>query len=232
MASYIINDAEEKGLIDTWRKTYKKYVPLFREDDDFVTPPGTQMGSGFRVKGGTSKRATGSTKQVSNIVGNIIAQRERAIVREEKMKVGRALYGMAIKHPNPDFWYAFNPDAVKSKKAAKEELQKFGVKDVDAVMALIDAPRTPYIDEKTGQVGYRLSPITLQQHNAFPVRINGKDRYIFFNQNNPQALRMAKTLGEIDTDKLDMISNFVGQFTHFVIVRDQYFCGGKGRKKS
>jgi hypothetical protein len=215
--------AEEKGLIDTWRKTYKKYVPLFREDDDFVSPPGTQMGSGFRVQGATSKRATGSTKKVSNILGNIISQRERAIVREEKMKVGRALYGMAIQHPNPDFWFAFNPDAVKSKKAAIEELKKFGVKDAENVMNLMEAPRTPYIDEATGQVGYRLSPITLQQHNAFPVRINGKDRYIFFNQSNPQALRMAKTLSEIDTDKLDAISNAVGKLTHWLAaVNTQY----------
>jgi hypothetical protein len=215
--------AEEKGLIDTWRKTYKHYVPLFREDDDFVSPPGTQMGTGFRVTGATSKRATGSTKQVSNILGNIITQRERAIVRAEKMKVARALYAMAIKYPNANFWYAFNPDAVKSKKAAREELQSFGIKDVDAVMSLIDAPRTPYIDSQTGQVGYRISPITLQQHNAFPVRINGKDRYIFFNQNDPQAMRMAQTLSEIGTDKLDIITNNVGKLTHWLAaVNTQY----------
>lgn len=214
---------EEKGLIDTWRKTYKHYVPLFREDDDFVSPPGTQLGNGFRVTGKTSKRATGSTKKVSNIIGNIIAQRERAIIRAEKTKVARALYGLAVKYPNPNFWYAFNPDAVRSKKEARAELIAMGVKDVDAVMNLIDAPRTPYQDTVTGQVGYRISPLTLQQHNAFPVKVNGKDRYIFFNQKSPQAMRMAKTLGEIDTDKLDMITTNVGKATRYLAaINTQY----------
>lgn len=215
--------AEEEGLINTWRKTYKDYVPLFRADDDFVSPPGTQMGSGFQVRGSTSKRATGSTKEVVNIIGNIIAQRERAIVRQEKMKVGHALYGLAITNPQPDFWYAFNPDAVKSKKAARQELINFGIKDVDAVMNLIDAPRTPYIDPDTGQVGYRLSPLTLAQNNAFPVRINGKDRYIFFNRNNPQAMRMAQAISGLDIDKLDAATSAIGAVSHWIAaVNTQY----------
>lgn len=215
--------AEEEDLINTWRKTYKDYVPLFRADDDFVSPPGTQMGSGFQVRGSTSKRATGSTKEVVNIIGNIIAQRERAIVRQEKMKVGHALYGLAITNPQPDFWYAFNPDAVKSKKAARQELIDFGVQDVDAVMNLIDAPRTPFIDKETGQVGYKLSPLTLAQDNAFPVRINGKDRYIFFNRNNPQAMRMAQAISGLDIDKLDAATSAIGAVSHWIAaVNTQY----------
>jgi hypothetical protein len=215
--------AEEEGLINTWRKTYKDYVPLFRADDDFVSPPGTQMGSGFRVRGSTNKRATGSTKEVVNVIGNIISQRERAIVRQEKMKVGHALYGLAITNPQPDFWYAFNPDAVKSKKAARQELIDFGVQDVDAVMNLIDAPRTPFIDKETGQVGYKLSPLTLTQDNAFPVRINGKDRYIFFNRNNPQAMRMARAISGLDIDKLDAATTAIGAVSHWIAaVNTQY----------
>lgn len=214
---------EEADLINTWRKTYKNYVPLFRADDDFVSPPGTQMGSGFRVRGSTNKRATGSTKEVVNILGNVIAQRERAIVRQEKMKVGHALYGLAITNPQPEFWYAFNPDAVKSKKAAKQELIDFGIKDVDAVMNLIDAPRTPYVDNETGQVGYKLSPLTLIQDNAFPVRINGKDRYIFFNRNNPQAMRMAQAISGLDIDKLDAATTAIGAASHWIAaVNTQY----------
>jgi hypothetical protein len=215
--------AEEEDLINTWRKTYKDYVPLFRADDDFVSPPGTQMGSGFRVRGSTNKRATGSTKEVVNVIGNIISQRERAIVRQEKMKVGHALYGLAITNPQPDFWYAFNPDAVKSKKAARQELIDFGVQDVDAVMNLIDAPRTPFIDKETGQVGYKLSPLTLAQDNAFPVRINGKDRYIFFNRNNPQAMRMARAISGLDIDKLDAATTAIGAVSHWIAaVNTQY----------
>jgi hypothetical protein len=215
--------AEEEDLINTWRKTYKDYVPLFRADDDFVSPPGTQMGSGFQVRGSTNKRATGSTKEVVNILGNVIAQRERAIVRQEKMKVGHALYGLAITNPQPDFWYAFNPDAVKSKKAARQELIDFGVQDVDAVMNLIDAPRTPFIDKETGQVGYKLSPLTLAQDNAFPVRINGKDRYIFFNRNNPEAMRMARAISGLDIDKLDAATTAIGAVSHWIAaVNTQY----------
>ena len=103
---------EDQSTIDQWNKTYKHYVPLMRDDLDFAhTVSG--MGQGFSTRGKTSKRATGSLKDVIDIFANIAMQRERAIIRGEKARVGRALYGLAIQNPNPDFWLPVNPDAAK-----------------------------------------------------------------------------------------------------------------------
>jgi hypothetical protein len=215
--------AEERSLIETWRKTYENYVPLFREDDDFVSPPGTGLGQGFGIKGSFSKQATGSTKKVSDILANVIAQRERAIVRGEKIKVGQALYGLVLKNPNPNFWFAYSPDAVKSKKAAIQELNDLGVNDPDYVLNLIDAPRTPYVDKLTGQVGYRINTAILSQPNVFPVRINGKDRYVFFSNKDPRAAHMVAALRNMDVETLHDFENFIGKGTHWIAaVNTQY----------
>jgi len=215
--------AEERSLIETWRKTYENYVPLFREDDDFVSPPGTGLGQGFGIKGSFSKQATGSTKKVSDILANVIAQRERAIVRGEKIKVGQALYGLVLKNPNPNFWFAYSPDAVKSKKAAIQELDDLGIKDPEYVLNLIDAPRTPYVDKLTGQVGYRINTAILSQPNVFPVRINGKDRYIFFSNKDPRAAHMVAALRNMDVETLHDFENFIGKGTHWIAaVNTQY----------
>ena len=215
--------AEERSLIETWRKTYENYVPLFREDDDFVSPPGTGLGQGFGIKGSFSKQATGSTKKVSDILANVIAQRERAIVRGEKIKVGQALYGLVLKNPNPNFWFAYSPDAVKSKKAAIQELNDLGINDPEYVLNLIDAPRTPYVDKLTGQVGYRINTAILSQPNVFPVRINGKDRYVFFSNKDPRAAHMVATLRNMDVETLHDFENFIGKGTHWIAaVNTQY----------
>jgi len=212
---------ESQDTIDIWNKTYKKYVPLMREDLDFSQKFGG-TGAGFSTKGGSSKRAVGSLKEVADIFANVASQRERAIVRAEKARVGTALYGLAIQNPNPEFWLAVNPDAIKNEAALIKELQAMGLDAQDA-KSIIQEPKTPYIDEKTGLVAYRVNPLLRNSDNVFPVRIDGKDRFIFFNPNDERAMRMVSAIKNLDAEGLGLILGNAAKVTRWIAsVNTQY----------
>jgi hypothetical protein len=96
---------------------------------------------------------------------------------------------------------AINPDAIKSKKKLLAELASLGVSRDDAEN-IMQEPRTPSIDKETGLVEYRVNPTRRYSDNVFPIRINGKDRFIIFNPGNPVALRMARALNNLDANGL------------------------------
>ena len=235
--------AEDQATIDAWNNTYEHYVPLFRIEDDFAKTGGlgaTGASKGFGVRGKFSKRAMGSEKEVQDILGNLIAQRERALIRAEKLKVGQALYGLTLTNPNPDVWLPVNPDAIKSKEAFVAELKGMGYEDAEFIADnLMQEPKSRYIskekkqfiDPQTGlpvqvteeSVKLKIDNLKRFGDNVFPVRINGKDRYIFFNKNNPQALRMVHSLMNLDADALGDIEGLIGKATRwFASVNTQY----------
>jgi hypothetical protein len=235
--------AEDKATIDAYNNTYKHYVPLFRIENDFTNAGGmgaTGASKGFGVRGAFSKRAMGSEKEVQDILGNLIAQRERALIRAEKSRVGQALYGLALTNPNPDLWLPVNPDAIKSRDALVEELQDLGYKDAAQIADnLMEEPKSRYISKEKKQfidpdtglpmqvteesVKLKLDNLKRFGDNVFPVRINGKDRYIFFNKNDPRALRMVHSLMNLDADSLGDIEGIIAKATRwFASVNTQY----------
>jgi hypothetical protein len=240
---------ESAETIAKWNKTYKHYVPLFRVEDEMARPSGMGgTGQGFGTRGNFSKRAMGSEKDVQDILSNIIAQRERALIRAEKTRVGRALYGMAIQNPNPDFWLPINPDAIKNKKQAIAELRRMGIPDAeDVVNNLMKEPKERYlkkinvaegvvepdedfdfdsglpVNESKEVVASKINVMARYKDFVFPVRINGKDRYIFFNKNDPRALRMVQSLKNLDVENLGWAVGIAGKFTRwFKNVNTQY----------
>lgn len=205
---------ETAETVKKWTDTYKHYVPLFREDLDFVqTNLGT--GQGQSARGGATRRAVGSTKEVSDIFANLVGQRERAIVRAEKAHVGRSLLALAIMNPNPSFWLPINPDAIKSKKDLKEELMNLGVpvEDAENIMA---QPQTLTVDPKTGLAHFKTDKYLLNSDNVFAVRVNGKDRFIIFNFSDPRAKRMCEALKNLDADQLGVALSIFSKVTRFV----------------
>jgi hypothetical protein len=212
---------EEQSTIDAWNSAYKHYVPLKREDVDFVHT-GTGLGQGYATRGGTSARATGSLKNVAEIFANLALQRERAIIRSEKARIGKALYALAIKYANPDFWLAVNPDAMKNKAKLEQELVSMGLDPLDA-KNLIQEPRQQYIDPRTGLVAWRVNPILRTSDNVFPVRINGQDRFIFFNSSDERAMRMVSALKNLDAEQLDIVLATTANVTRWIAsVNTQY----------
>jgi hypothetical protein len=245
----INSGAESADTIAKWNSTYEHYVPLFRVEDEMARPTGMGgTGQGFGVRGAFSKRALGSEKDVQDILSNIIAQRERALIRAEKIRVGRALYGLAIQNPNSDFWLAINPDAIRNRKQAIAELRRMGVPDAEQMIDnLMAEPKERYlkktraaeegfepdedfdfdsglpVNESKEVVASKVNVMARYKDFVFPVRINGKDRYIFFNKNDPRALRMVQSLKNLDVENLGYLESIFGKFTRwFKNVNTQY----------
>jgi len=207
---------EKPETIAAWREKLPFYVPLKRDPDelDYVTP-GSGLGQGFATRGDFSKTATGSYKTVVDVLANIALQREAAIIRGEKAKVGRALYALAIQNPNPNFWKPVNPDAIRNKKKLKEEMAGFNLTVAEAD-ALFAEPASPRIDPATGLVEYKVNPALRNSPNVFAVRVNGEDRFIFFNPGEPRAKRMAEALKNLDANQLEGYLGTVAEATRLI----------------
>jgi hypothetical protein len=207
---------EKPETIAAWREKLPFYVPLKRDPDelDYVTP-GSGLGQGFATRGNFSKTATGSYKTVVDVLANIALQREAAIIRGEKAKVGRALYALAIQNPNPNFWKPVNPDAIRNKKKLKEEMASFNLTMAEAD-ALFAEPPSPSIDPATGLVEYKVNPALRNSPNVFAVRVNGEDRFIFFNPGEPRAKRMAEALKNLDANQLEGYLGTVAEATRLI----------------
>jgi hypothetical protein len=232
--------ADSQDTIDAWNDTYQHYVPLFRIEEDFINGMGASgLSKGFNVSGNFSKRAMGSEKEVQDIIANLIKQRERALIRAEKLTVTKALYGLFLMNPNPDVALPVNPDAIKSKDALIKELESLGY-DNPAEIAnnLMEEPKSRYIskekrviDKNTGlpttetpeSVKLKVDNLARFGDNVLTLRIDGKNRYIFFNQKNPDAVRMANSLRSLDVESLGTLTSLVSKATRwFASVNTQY----------
>jgi len=187
---------EKPETIDTWEKTYKHYVPLFREETE-GSP--ISIGRGYNIRGRTVGQRMGSSKKVVDVLSNIAMQRERTIVRGEKNRVGNALYGLVLQNPNKGFWAVINPEKT-NKTVLTRELIDLGI-DPDMVENLVSRPTRKVIDKKTGLVTQQVSPMWKNAGNIFITRINGEDRIIGFNLNDERAMRMVSTLKNLDAQQ-------------------------------
>jgi hypothetical protein len=232
--------SESQATIDAWNEAYEHYMPLFRVEEDFNNG-GNRSGlsKGFNVSSPFSKRAMGSEKEVQNIVNNLIKQRERALIRAEKLTVLKALYGLFLMNPNPDIALPVNPDAIKSKDALITELEGLGYDNAAEIANnLMEEPKTRYIskgkrviDKITGlptsdtedSVQLRIDSLNRFGDNVITLRVDGKNRYIFFKQDNPNAVRMANSLKSLDTESLGTVMSIVAKGTRwFANVNTQY----------
>jgi hypothetical protein len=232
--------SESQATIDAWNEAYKHYMPLFRVEEDFNNGENRSgLSKGFSVSSPFSKRAMGSAKEVQNIVNNLIKQRERALIRAEKMPVIKALYGLFLMNPNPDIALPVNPDAIKDKGALIAELEGLGYKNAAEIANnLMEEPKTRYIskgkrviDKATGlptsdteeSVQLRIDNNARFGDNVLSFRVDGKNRYLFFRQDNPNAVRMAASLNSLDVESLGTVMSIVAKGTRwFANVNTQY----------
>lgn len=211
---------EKQETIDAWQKAYKNYVPMFRDEAESGTPH--PQGTGFAVKGSASKRATGSTKQVTNMLAHVLMQREAAVTRAEKNRVALALYGQAMSHPNPEFWTTIRPSMSDAKIEA--ELQAMGVDPATATLGMERAPTLRTVDEATGKVVDRPNPMYRNLPGAIPLKVNGDDRVLMLNTGTERGARLAENLKNLDgLTRLDLAGSIVGKSTRWLAsVNTQY----------
>jgi hypothetical protein len=207
---------EKKSTIDAWEAAYKNYIPMFRDEAQSGTPH--PQGLGFNVSGSASKRAMGSEKEVTNILAHVLMQREAAITRAEKNRVGLSLYGMALSHPNKDFWTTIKPNM--SKTAIANELEAMGIKDAE----FDNAPTLRLIDKVTRLVRDMPNPHYKQMPGAITLKLNGEDRVLMLNVSNERGDRLAQSLKNLDgLTKLDLANSIIGKTTRWMAaVNTQY----------
>lgn len=171
--------------VDVWAKKYPHYIPRHREEVGGDMPViGT--GRGFNIRGKESKRATGSDRKVVDILAHIMAQRETAIIRAEKVKVDRALYELLKANPDP------------------------------AVATLDTIAKTRMVDPTTGTVVDRVDPLYKNRPNVLTFKMNGEEHTIEFNDENPEMVRLAVSLKNMDSQQLGDVTKMVGRFTRFL----------------
>lgn len=206
---------ETQETIDAWTQAYgDEYVPLMREEMDNGR---SGIGQGFSVRGGSSKRALGSDKPVANIFANIALQREKAITRSEKQKIGHALYGLVLKAPNPDFWFAIDPDLQRNPTQVMDtqlKLIDLGFDPADAE-SIAREPKERYYNPTTQQVDTRINPLLRSADNVLAVRIEGQDKYVFFNARDKRAMRMVSALKNLDADQLGAVMSQTAKMTRY-----------------
>lgn len=213
---YVDSGAETQQTIDSWNTAdNSEYVPLNRVDDDYAVGSSGLGGIGYSASGRSTKMATGSTsKDVKSILENVIHQRDVAIERAERIRVGRALYAMAIKYPNPSFWLPISPDAIKNKSVAIAELQQLGLSPTE-IHNLMEQPKVARIDSATGKMVYEADATALQADNVLVTKVNGKNRYIVFNKNDPTAMAMVKGLKSMPVEEAGAVLGMIGKLTRF-----------------
>ena len=212
---------ETQETIDLWNEIFPDYVPLNREQEQQAVPSGLRTGVGVDVRGNFAKRAMGSEKAIINPVDALLYQRERAVARAENNEVGKSVYRLALENPNPDFWMAINPDAIHSREKLIDELSEMGYADPEGIADnLMAEPKERYlrkvrpsdfvIDPTTGLpipntkevVDARISRNARFGDNVLTLKVNGRERYVFFNQKDPDAVTMVRTLKNLDSQTL------------------------------
>lgn len=185
---------ESQQTVDGWEQMFQHYVPLQREDKE----GSMGIGQGFSVKGKEVKGRTGSTRKVVDIIANIAMQRERLIVRGEKNRVSQALVGLAMANPNPDFWTVGSP------------------------------PRERVYDPKTNTVVERMDPMYKSRDNVLVAKMRGangtvEEVAVNFNEDDPRALRMAKSMKNMDAAQLEGWLGVSAKITrYFSAINTQY----------
>lgn len=181
---YVEGGLEKADAIDAWNNKYAHYVPLHRDEVSGNTMP--KVGQGFNIRGKESKRATGSTKDVTNILAHVVAQHEAAIIRSEKAKVDRALFQFAKTHPDPSLW------------------------------TLDNAPMLRTVDPVTGFVVERVDPTYKNRPEVLTLKIDGEEHTITFNEQNQEAMRLAASMKNLSSQELGEVTQMVGNFTRFL----------------
>jgi hypothetical protein len=187
---------ESNNTINKWFGSYQHYVPLSRDDDPIY---GRIKQTGFSISGASSaRRQGGSDKPALNILANIAEQREKYIKRGEKNIIAKALYSLAKKNPNPEFWEAAKPQVVPKINVATGET-------------------VPVLDES-----YKKDDMVIMSRQIGP---DGEiiEKGIRFNEKNPRAARMALSLKNLDLDSIGAVLGTMAKVTRYMAsINTQY----------
>jgi hypothetical protein len=91
------------------------------------------------------------------------------------------------------------------------------------VRKLMEEPRKKEIDPRTGLVTEVIHQIGRGADNVMALRVNGENRFVFFNQNNDRANSMVRALKNLDADQLGTIMSGMALATRYIAsINTQY----------
>lgn len=199
---------ESQETVNAWMNEYSAYVPLHREGYEDGTP-GT--GQGRSVRGPQSKARTGSNLKVTNILANVAMDREKAIVRGEKMRPVIALAGLLQQYPNSDIATLTKP-AMITYTNPDTGLLEMAPGDIGEYRV----PMLKGINRKTGEVEFRPDPNYKGRDNVVNFRLAGVDHSIVFNEHNDRTVQMARALKDLDVGQLNTVLASVAPATRYL----------------
>lgn len=206
---------ESPERVDQWRQQYSFYVPLHRAGFEDAMP-GT--GHGRSIRGSSVKTRTGSTRSVIDILANVALDREKTLVRGEKMRPTIALAALLQKFPNADIATLAKPAAITY---TNEETGLIETAPGD--LGAYRVPMVKGISKKTGEVEWRPDRSYQGRDNVINFRLAGKDHAIIFNEQNPRAMAMAHALKDLDVGQLNTVMSVMGRATRYLAaINTQY----------
>lgn len=156
---------KEGGVIDdvlynTLRKKYKNHVPLQRIFDDSESVDQFLTGRGFDVKGTGLKRAKGSEREVADILENVTANYEQAVIRAEKNVVDNATLKFARENKHLGIFEEIKPKAIG--RSFKGDILMENIKD-PSVLALRENGKPVYLKIKDPHMAAVLKGVNRQK---------------------------------------------------------------------
>lgn len=151
----------DKELYDLLRTTYKNHVPLQRimgETEDVAQV--LSSGRAFDVKGTGLMRAKGSEKEVNDILSNVIANYEQAVVKVEKNIVDNATLQFARDNKHLDLFEEVKPKAIGRTFDKKIILEKI---DDPSVLVLREKGKPIYLKIKDPNLAVALRGVNRQK---------------------------------------------------------------------
>ena len=153
----------------------------------------------------------------------------------ENNEVGKSIYRLFLEHPAPKFAISVNPDAIYDREALIAELQQLGYDNAaDVIDNIMAEPKEKYlrkikpsdfvIDPTTGfpipntkeVVDARVSRNARFGDNVLTCKMNGHERYVFFDKKNPDAITMIRTLKQLDAQQLGWFLSGNRFITHYL----------------
>lgn len=182
-----------ESVVKQWEEKYKHYVPAkgWASDPASSDKSMPRKGKGLDTGGKIGKVRIGRTTRPANILANIVAQAQSAIILSEKANVGRSLLQFLKANPAPELY----------------EVNKLEYK--------------PVIDKATGLaklVAQHPLGITNKDDNVFAIKMNGLDEWVVFNKQNPVMVRLSRNLKNMGAQDLGVISKMFSTVNRWLAI--------------
>ena len=190
----LITDTDYANIL----QAYKKHVPLMRiQPDEMVRD--LRAGKARTGTETTTQRAKGSALEVSDVINNIMADREHAINLIHKNRINKSVWNFLNSEAKrgvdtSDFGVAIDPSNMTQSDIIKmtTQLDKYGLTESE-ISSVLSSLESEAIDARDA-VPFRRPSTALQAKNVLFVRDGNKFKYVVFNGRSEPAMRFAEQL--------------------------------------